>query len=165
MHCIPVSGSTTVVVLPPCPEQRPEPTAALLATVQRYLERRRVLTGEIHVIAPQYTTVSVSAHLQARPEVDRRALVRQARDALERFLHPLHGGPDGGGWPIGRAVYRAELLALLNEVDGVLYVEDLTWSIDGQPASLCGNATVCPHGLVASGIHEITVKEGSGCHE
>ena len=165
MHCIPVSGCTTVVVLPPCPEQRPEPTAALLATVQRYLERRRLLTGEIHAVGPQYTTVSVSARLQARPEVDRRALARQARDALEKFFHPLHGGPRGEGWPIGRAVYRAELLALLNDMDGVLYVEDLTWSIDGQPGSLCGNITLCRHGLVASGIHSITVNEGSHCDD
>ena len=77
MHCIPVSGSTTVVVLPPCPEERPEPTAALLTTVQRYLERRRVLTSEIHVVGPHYTTVAVSARLRARPEVDRRCAVRR----------------------------------------------------------------------------------------
>lgn len=165
MHCIPVSGSTTVVVLPPCPEERPEPTEALLATVRRYLERRRVLTNEIHVVGPQYTTVTVSARLRARPEVNRPALIREARRALEQWFHPLKGGPDGRGWPIGRAVYRAELLALLNDVNGVLYVEEMTWSVDGQPASRCGNITICPHGLVASGVHEMTVNEGSGCHE
>lgn len=165
MNCIPVSGNTTVVVLPPCPEERPEPTTALLTTVQRYLERRRVLTSEIHVVGPHYSTVTVSARLWARPEVDRRALMREARRALAQFFHPLKGGPDGRGWPIGRAVYRAELLALLNDVNGVLYVEDMTWLVDGQPASRCGNITMCRHDLVASGIHEITVNEGSGCHE
>ena len=165
MDCIPVSGSTTVVVLPPCPEERPEPTAALCATVQRYLERRRVLTSEIHVVGPHYTTVAVSARLRARVEVDRRVLVCQASSALEQFFYPLHGGPEGYGWPIGRAVYRAELLALLNDVNGVLYVEEMTWRVDGQLATRCGNITICRHGLVASGIHEITVNEGSGCHE
>lgn len=165
MNCIPVSGSTTVVILPPCPEHKPEPTSALLATVQRFLERRRVITGEIHVVGPHYTTVAVSARLYARPEVDRRALMRQARNALEQFFHPLHGGPEKRGWPIGRAVYRAELLALLNDLEGVLYVEDMTWRVDGKEASRCGNITICRHGLVASGIHEITINEGSGCHE
>lgn len=167
MPCLPVSGSTTVVVLPPCPEHKPVPTAALLTTVQRYLERRRVLTGEIHVVPPHYTTVAVSARLFARPEVDRRALMRQARNALEQFFHPLHGGPEGQGWPIGRAVYRAELLALLNDLEGVLYVEEISWRVDGKPAIRCANnnITVCRHGLVASGIHEITINEGSACHE
>jgi predicted phage baseplate assembly protein len=165
MHCIPVSGSTTVVVVPPCPEDRPEPTAVLLMTVQRYLERRRVLTSEIHVVGPQYTTVAVSARLHARLDVDRLVLIREAQCALDRWFHPLKGGPDGQGWPIGRAVYRAELLALLNDLQGVLYVEDMSWQVDGQPASRCGNITICPHGLVASGIHEIAVNEGSSCHE
>jgi len=139
--------------------------AALLATVQRYLERRRLLSGEIHVIGPHYTTVAVSARLQARQETDRRALVRQARGALEAFFHPLRGGPEGRGWPVGRAVYRSELLALLNDLEGVLYVDELNWSVDGQPASRCGNIDLCPHSLVASGIHEIKVNEGSACHE
>ncbi len=167
MPCIPVSGSTTVVVLPPCPENKPQPTAAMCATVQRYLERRRVLTGEIHVVPPHYTTVAVSARLYARPQVDCRALMRQALDALRQFFHPLSGGPEGRGWPIGRAVYRAELLALLNDLDGVQYVEDLTWRVDGQEANRCANTniTVCRHGLVASGMHEITINEGSACHE
>lgn len=165
MPCIRLSGSTTVVVLPSCPEQRPEPTAALRESVQRYLERRRVLTSEIHVVAPHYTTVAVSAHLHVRSEVDRRALMGQARGALEQFFHPLHGGPDGHGWPIGRAVYRAEILALLNGLEGVLYVEEMTWSVDGKAASRCGNIILCRHGLVASGIHEITINERSGCNE
>ncbi|MFZ2162579.1 MAG: putative baseplate assembly protein [Sideroxyarcus sp.] len=165
MPCIPVSGSTTVVVLPFCPEQRPEPTAAMCATVQRYLERRRVLTNEIHVVKPHYTTVGVGACLYARPEVDPKALVRRALSALQQFFHPLHGGPEGQGWPIGRAVYRTELLALLNDLDGVMYVEDMTLSVDGKAASRCGNVTLCRHGLIASGIHKITINEGSGCHE
>jgi hypothetical protein len=54
---------------------------------------------------------------------------------------------------------------LLNDVNGVLFVEDMIWRIDGQPAGRCGNITICRHGLVTSGIHEMTVNEGSGCHE
>ena len=165
MPCIPVSGSTTVVVLPPCPEHKPEPTAALLHAVQCYLERRRVLTSEVHVIAPHYATVAVSARLHIQAGANGRELVRIARAALEVFFHPLHGGPDGTGWPIGRSVYRSELLALLNGLNGVAYVDELAWRVDGSAAGLCGNITLCRHGLVASGIHEITIKEGSTCHE
>lgn len=165
MPCIPMSGSITVVVLPPCPQQRPEPTPALIATVQRYLERRRMLTGEIHVVGPHYSTVSISARLQLKPGIDRRKLIDLAQGELERYLHPLHGGPDKQGWSIGRAVYRSELLALLNNLDGVRFVEDLTWKLDDQAASRCGNITLCRHGLVASGVHEITINEGSVCHE
>jgi len=164
MPCVPVSGSVTVVVMPPCPEALPMPTDAMRAAVLAYLERRRVLTAELHVVAPQYTLVIVSARLRARPDADARAIVRAAKGALEAFFHPLRGGPNKKGWPIGRAVYRSELLALLNDLDGVAYVEELAWSAsDGS--GRCGNIAICPHGLVASGTHEISVNDGKPCHE
>jgi phage-related baseplate assembly protein len=162
--CVPVSGSVTVVVMPPCPDAMPVPTDALRAAVFAYVDRRRVLTAELHIAAPQYTIVTVSARLRARPDADPRAIVRVANAALETFFHPLRGGPDRNGWPIGRAVYRSELLAVLNGVAGVAYVEELAWTADGN-AARCTSIAVCPHGLVASGIHEISVNEGNGCHE
>jgi predicted phage baseplate assembly protein len=165
MPCVPVSGCVTVVVLPSCPDNRPSPTPALLTAVQQHLDRHRLLTSEIHVIAPHYVTVAVSATLHTRPSVDGRALIVQAQQALQTFFHPLHGGPDRNGWPFGRAVFRSELLALLNNLNGVMHVAQLGWTIDGSPIGLCGNITLCPHGLVASGQHQITINQGSSCHE
>lgn len=165
MSCIPVSGCVTVVVLPPCPDSQPMPTDALLTAVKRYLDRRRVLTTELHVVAPQYSVVSVRARLHGRPGTDARTLVRDAKAALEGYFHPLRGGPEGQGWPAGRSVYRSELLALLNEVNGVSYVDDLTWTVEGQAVSRCETIALCRHGLVASGRHDISVNEGKACHE
>lgn len=164
LPCIPVSGSTTIAILPPCPDYRPQPSAAMLAAVQHYIERRRLVAGEIHVVAPPYTTVAVRATLHARPGVDSGELLRRAEKALQEFFHPLRGGPDGHGWPIGRSVYRAEVLALLNGLDGVLYVDQLAWRVEGGSPRLCGNVTLCHHGLVASGNHEIMLDEGNHCH-
>jgi predicted phage baseplate assembly protein len=163
MPCVAVSGCVTVVVIPPCPQPQPMPTDAMRRAVQRYLDRRRTLTAELHVIAPRYTSVSVSALLRARAGTDWRVLIASARTVLEEYLHPLRGGPNNTGWPMGRAVYRSELLALLNSIDGVAYVEELSWSVDGRAARRCGNISVCPHGLVSSGIHEISVNGGSAC--
>lgn len=165
MPCVPVSGCVTVVVLPSCPDNRPLPTPALLTAVQQHLDRHRLLTSEIHVIAPHYVTVAVSATLHIRAGVDGRALIVQAHQALQTFFHPFHGGPAQQGWPIGRTVFRSELLALLNNLNGVTHVTQLGWAIDGKSIGLCGNITLCPHGLVASGQHQITINQGSICHE
>jgi len=164
LPCVPVSGSTSIVVLPPCPDARPEPSAALLAAVQHYFERRRLVAGEIHVVAPVYTTVAVSAVLHTQPGANGGELSRRAVNALRAFFHSLRGGPDGDGWPIGRNVYRAEVMALLNGVEGVLYVDELEMQADDGPSRLCGNVTICRHGLVASGSHKISVDDGSACH-
>ena len=41
------------------------------------------------------------------------------------YLGPVpQCGPVGGGWPLGRAVRRAELEAVAVQVEGVEYVED-----------------------------------------
>lgn len=161
--CLPALGSVTVVVVPHCPPARPEPSPELLCAVVRHLERRRTLTTELHVVGPCYTTVSVRARLHPVAGADGPKLAGHARAALERFLDPLLGGPDGMGWPIGRDVYRAEVMALLNDLPGVAYVDEVVIQIGDQPGARCGNATVCRHGLVASGTHAITIASGSRC--
>jgi predicted phage baseplate assembly protein len=161
LQCVPVNGSNTVVILPPYPKQKPMPTPELCRAVHAYLERRRVLAGELYVIAPHYVTVTVQAQLIAQPQADRKRLVETAQQALTGYFNPLYGGSEQRGWPMGRSVYRSELLAILNAVPGVIFVDNLTWSVDGKSASRCGNLALCRHALVASGNHEITLKSGS----
>ena len=54
-----------------------------------------------------------------RPTCTQRAIER-----INAFFDPLTGGPDGNGWPIGRTVYRSEVIALLASIDGVARVTD-----------------------------------------
>ena len=50
---------------------------------------------------------------------------RWVEQLLRQYLSPLPpAGPDGQGWPLGRAVRRAELEAVSVQVAGVEYVED-----------------------------------------
>jgi predicted phage baseplate assembly protein len=163
MPCVAVPASVTVVVVPRCPATRPEPTSELLRTVACYLERRRMLTTELHVVGPCFTTVSIQARLHPEAEAETRKLVDAASAALNEFLDPLRGGPDKKGWPIGRNVYRAEVMALLNDLPGVRYVDDVSLQIGDEQRDRCGNASVCCHGLVTPGRHQITIDSGSDC--
>lgn len=54
----------------------------------------------------------------------------QVIDALQYFLHPLTGGPDERGWPLGRDVYVSEIYALLDTLPGVDYVRKVEMSAD-----------------------------------
>lgn len=155
--CFPAAGCVTVVALPPCPDAQPQPTTGFLEAVARYLERRRPITTEVRVVGASYTVVSVSARLNVASGVASPALAQQAQAALAAFLNPLHGGPQQAGWPVGRGVFSAEILALLNGLPGVVYVDALTLQADQGPKLGCANLTICPHGLVASGQHQITV--------
>lgn len=176
--CLPAPGSITLVLLPRCPERLPQPSPELLRAIRRYLERRRTLGDELHLVGPRYSLVAVRARLVA-PSGDRGRLVREAHAALDSFLSPLRGGPEGTGWPVGRPVYRSEVLALLGRLPGVAYVEQLELLSPGEPAAAegaeqndggcggcgcgvdagarCGNLALCPDGLPAPGRHEIAV--------
>lgn len=163
--CMPVAGCVTVVVLPRCVESRPEPSAEMLRAVACYLDRRRTLTNEVHVVGPSYTTVSVSARLHTIPGADATKLVEQAHTKLERFFHPLFGGPDEKGWPFGRDVYRTEVMAVLSSLPGVTHVDEVSLQTQEGEDARCGNLSICPTGLVASGRYNVTVFGGSHCYE
>lgn len=155
--CYPALGNITVVVVPDCPEANLQPGPDLLRAVSGYLDRRRSVTTELHVIGPAYTLVVVHARLHAEPGAQVKQLAGLAHSALNTFFHPLRGGPEGTGWPVGRDVYRAEVLALLNALPGVAYVDQLGLQTEGDLEPRCGNLPVCPDSLLASGQHHIEV--------
>lgn len=144
------AGCVTVVVVPWLPAARPQPTAGLLAAVTRALVPRRLVGTRVFVIGPTYATVDVVATLSATAAADAAAALAGVRAALGRFLHPLTGGPLGRGWPFGRAVYRSEVMRVIDETAGVDYVDHLTLALAGQPPS-CGNLVIAPTDLVVAG--------------
>jgi predicted phage baseplate assembly protein len=106
--------------------------APLLRAVWRDLDARAPLGVELLVQAPGYVWVAVDAVvriLPGTPEARRREVERQAVAALERYLSPQQGGPDGAGWPFGRGLEHWELQAVLRQVPGVAAVESAQMAV------------------------------------
>ncbi len=133
LRTLPREGHVSVLVVPhpegEDPASRPGapmPSEDLLRAVREGLAPRRLLTVRQHVAAPVYVPVTPEIVLATRPDVAVEPLRRQVAAALERFLDPRTGGPDGRGWPFGRDVYVSELYQLLErDVPGVDHVVDL----------------------------------------
>lgn len=155
--CYRAAGSVTVVVIPECPGPHPVPSAAMLRAVREFLHPRRLVATEVHVAAPRYVRVTVHATLHADAGAERSDLARAARAAIDAYLHPLTGY-DGRGWPAGRAVYRAEMMALLAALPGVACVTALGLQRKGDAAPRCGNVAICAGDLIAPGRHRIAVQ-------
>lgn len=153
--CFTATGSITVVVVPNAPGPAPLPSPAMLRTVAAALDPRRPVTTELHVVAPTYVTIAVTATLQADTAVNAARVSALAQQALDARFNPLTGGPNGTGWPIGRGVYRTEIMATLAELPGVQTVTALSMQADSD-APVCGNITLCATNLVRSGQHSIT---------
>jgi predicted phage baseplate assembly protein len=164
LPCLRATGVVTVIVLPFLPRRRPSPSAGTRAAVARFLGRHRLIGTRIVVAGPEYLEIAVRATVRAFPGVDPAGLRARIIEALDRFFHPLTGGPDGQGWPFGRDVYRSEVLQLLDEAPGVDHVLALELVAGcgcsggiGAIGGHCGNVCIGPLGLVASGRHEIQV--------
>lgn len=123
----PAAGVVSVVIWPR--EDRVHPTApmpdrGLIGAVCRWLDARRLVTTELHVIPPTYRPVAVAVGVQVRPGYDVDAVTTWVERVVRQYLSPLPPfGPEGTGWPLGRRVYGPELEAAALQVEGVEYLE------------------------------------------
>ena len=156
LDCVRAPGVVTVVVVPAMPGPRPTPSPGLLREVAARLERRRAIGTRVMVVGPRYLEVAVRARVRAFDGVGKARLRGEVAAAIDRFLQPLTGGPDGTGWPFGRDVFRSEVLQVIDETAGVDHVLSLELIPEGCAPS-CGNLCLRPTWLVAAGQHEIEV--------
>jgi hypothetical protein len=154
--CLEATGVVTIAVIPNTPTAQPQPSAGLLQAIARYLDRRRIVCTRLEIVGPQYVTVSVQASVQTLPNSNLQLVQSGIVSALNNFLDPRMGGPDGLGWPFGRNVFRSEVMQVICAVAGVDYVTSLSLTADsGSPQ--CGNLTLCGMSLATPGAHEIDV--------
>ncbi len=154
--CLTAPGSVTVVIIPDLRVPSPMPSAHLLAAVEQYLCRRRIVCTQVHVTGPAYVVVAVTANVAVVPDAAPATVRSAILAALNGFLDPLTGGPRGTGWPFGRHVYRTEIMQLIGTVEGVDHITALTLAGDGGTPS-CQNLAICPTALTSSGAHRITI--------
>jgi predicted phage baseplate assembly protein len=138
------------------------PPQATLERIAARLDERRVLGTSVSVEPPRYQGVTVVARVRSLPDRSVDSVRRAAVDALDRLLHPLHGGPDGTGWPFGRAVHVGEVYALLQGLPGVDLVEDVRlFRADprtNERAEVQQRVEVAPHALVHGYRHQVLVE-------
>ena len=118
-------GHVSVVIVPRH-ELGPEELTSLLANVRHKLEPMRLLTTRLHVVRPYYLWVSLGAVIQTHPDAAFGEVQTKAIEKLQHYFNPFSGGgPHGDGWPFGRAIYLSEVYALLEQVEGVDYIQDV----------------------------------------
>jgi hypothetical protein len=116
----------SVVVLLDAAADQGDVRDEILTGLWSVLDDRRMLTTRHHVVGPQYVDVEVAANLALRPDALPDDALRAAHAAVAAFLDPLVGGRDGTGWPFGRDLHGGDVCAVLDAVDLVDFVEDVT---------------------------------------
>jgi uncharacterized phage protein gp47/JayE len=136
---------------------------ALRDAIADYLDTRRQVTAQLHVIDPEYITVDIEATVSKTEEANTSSLEDKVKSVISEFLNPEYGGDAqkavdyiegtsderGPGWEFGRDIYLSELYELMERIPGVDHVETIT-----SPAS---NLVIEKNQLPLVGTITITV--------
>jgi predicted phage baseplate assembly protein len=140
------------------------PADTTLQRIVDRLEESRIIGTRLVVEPPVYRGVTVVARLRARPRANPVRLQEDALRALYLFLDPIHGGPDGDGWPFGRPITSGELHAVIQKLRGVELVEDLRIfgadPVTGQRGPQTTRLELEPSALAFSYEHQVLVEAG-----
>lgn len=173
-RCLPAAqtGSATVRVLV-VPQLRTDArlhriddfalSPELYATVAGALDARRMVGVPVEVGTPFYQGVSVAALVRALPGRPAAMVRQRVVDALTTFIHPLTGGPDGGGWPFDMPLTATAVAQAVEAVDGVLAVDELQlFEYDLRRGRRVGDGResipLAEHALFLSADHRVVVR-------
>jgi hypothetical protein len=132
-----VPGWVSLLIIPQSDEARPWPSFGLREQIRERIEEHTsadlAAAHRIHVTGPDYIAIDVEATIIPLDRTEAGAVETRALEALETFLHPLRGGPEGRGWEMGRDVFLSDVAAVLERAEGVDFVKDLTLMLDYKP--------------------------------
>jgi predicted phage baseplate assembly protein len=135
-----IPGVVSVMVIPArAGTAKPAPRAdrAMLETVHGWIDVRRPLATELYVIAPDYVPMGVSAAVELIDPDQRDAVLDMVSEVIRLHLWPLApGGPDGQGWPLGRAVDDRLVETAIARVPGVRSVAPVRLFVKGARGSV-----------------------------
>jgi hypothetical protein len=119
----------TLVIVPQGTERKLVPSVELIQQVENSL-RTRCFAGlsalnRVHVTGPDYIEVAVAVDAVVRDIRQASHVKREIAKKLDRFLHPLTGGPTAEGWKLGRNVFASEIASVVHAVPGVDYLKSL----------------------------------------
>lgn len=158
------TGWVTLYLVPHSRESEPQPSLEMRRMVQRYVAEHCANTvaapQHIFVAGPVYAEIDVLADLVVAT-IDASARVEQeARAKLADFLHPLTGGPTDTGWEFGQGLSASDVYVLLEQIEGLDHVENLSFSRAG--VAYTDLVEIGAHELVAGGTLRINVTAKTG---
>jgi hypothetical protein len=150
--CRYVSDSVTVFVVPRTGLAVAAPRAddGALAAIRARLNAARMLTTRVFVVRPSFRAVELSISLSASAG-DAGGFEARLKPVFAAYLHPALGGPEGTGWPFGRALRPSEMVRVAQETleeDAVIEQVSIRLA-DQQPGGdACIDAAIGAHDLV-----------------
>ena len=153
-----IPGVVTVIVVPYSLEKRPYPSENFIKTVCYHLNKHRLLTTELYVMAPCYEEISVEASIVVDINHGPGNVKLDILNRLSTFLNPLKGGPNGTGWEFGRTLYYSEVFEEILNIPGVARIETVVIKKNGVSLPECRDVEISENSLIYSGVHTVLIQ-------
>jgi predicted phage baseplate assembly protein len=124
-----------VIVVPFSFQKLPMPSKGLLDTVLCHLDKHRLITTKVVIVGPKYVGInaypSITVKSKSSPDKVKDGIVK----ALDNFFSPLSLAPEQNAWRFGRDVFQSEVIAIIEAVEGVDCVAELSLVGSGNLAN------------------------------
>jgi predicted phage baseplate assembly protein len=140
-----------------------DPPEATLERISNSLDERRLVGTRLLVQRPEYVGLTAVVSVSARPRYEPSEVRTEVLRALYSLFHPLYGGPDGSGWPLGRSVQSHEVHAALARIAGVDMSREVNVALfpadanNGKRGAAVHRLDLPDHALVYSYDHQVRV--------
>lgn len=152
------SAQLSLIVVPYGRERRPTPSLALIEEIEEALGALCPPAARLRCAGAEWVEIQVQATLVPASLVGADALPLRVAAALEAFLHPLTGGPDGGGWAFGRMPRASDFYRLIGSMAGVDHVRSLAVIRRDAPTQGPDESRRLERSLVSSADHQILLE-------
>ncbi|MBM4388463.1 MAG: putative baseplate assembly protein, partial [Deltaproteobacteria bacterium] len=134
VKCLPSTereGEVTVIVVPRVAEgsdafySKLIPSTEILRRVKNYLNDRKLVSSIVNITGPKYRNFSIKVEIIRLSGGTGEKVKKEIQGRLRLFLHPLCGGKNKKGWQFGRAVFKADLYHVVEDVEGVDFVDSI----------------------------------------
>jgi len=114
-------------------DAKPRPSNRLVRIVADYLSARRLINTKLKVLAPDYIDceIEVDVVLKQSHTGQFPRIRGEIEKKIRHFTHPLKGGPEDNGWPMGRTVHISEMYYVLEQAEGINYVDKVRMARKG----------------------------------
>ena len=145
-------GNVSLIIVPKTTDTKPTPSLLLVQQVKDYILPQAPSLVTLSVVGPLYLEVNITLMVRLTSEQLKLYVEKILESKLEEFLHPLTGRY-GMGWTFGREPHASDFYSMLNDVQGVDYVESLEIAFGSNEGIEPIRAT--KRFLICSGVHTI----------
>jgi hypothetical protein len=121
-----VPGLVTIVIVPEVnnDEDYESKVIKLKKEIYKFLDTKyRLVTTELYIVEAESRNLKLTVNISILPQYVFSRIEDRVKECIADYYDIKKGGTDQNGWPFGRGVYVSEIYRIIDDIEGVDYIE------------------------------------------